>query len=255
MNAKMKVLSLALVGLCGYAGSALAVCPAGPTIAEGGAWTLKIELPNHAGSPVNVVAGGLEASACKLTASLQANTTSAAAAVRYNHAASEPNFRFQYLIDTTNVTAFTASANVVLLNNPSSAVANGSNSLLKVLLVPGAAAGTHRIRFVGAKGTLPFVSGVTSPTDLSPGVHRVEGKLTVAAGATGALSYWIDAPAGTTEPAATGTLGSLDNAAWGGVSAAVLGLSGPAAAFASTHGGQIVGFDTYDSRRQTYIGY
>ncbi|MEO7325820.1 MAG: hypothetical protein ABIW82_13430 [Dokdonella sp.] len=257
MNAKMKLLSLAMVGLCGYAGSALAVCPTGPTTAEGGAWTSKSELPSHAGSPVSVVAGGLDASACKLTVALQANATSAAATVRYTHAAPEPNYRFQFLVDTTNLTAFSASANVTLFNAPSSTVANGSNSLLKATLIPGTAAGTHRIRFIAAKGSLPFTAGSTIPVDLTPGVHRVEGKLTVGAGAAGGLTYWIDAPVGTTEPAACGTcsVASLDNGGWGGVNAVVMGLSSPASAFATTQGGKIVGFDTFDSRRQTYIGH
>jgi hypothetical protein len=257
MNAKMKVLSLALVGLCGYAGSAMAVCPAGPTTAEGGAWTSKSELPSHAGSPLAIVAGGLDTSACKLTAALQANATSAAASVRYNHAAPEPNYRFQFLVDTTNLTAFSASANVTLLNAPSSTVANGSNSLLKAILIPGTGAGTHRVRFIAAKGSLPFTAGSTIPVDLAPGVHRIEGKLTVGAGAAGTLTYWIDAPVGTTEPAACGTcsVASLDNAGWGGVNAVVMGLSSPALAFASAHGGQVVGFDTFDSRRNTYIGH
>lgn len=254
MNAKMKVLSLALVGLCGYAGSALAVCPTDP-VQPIGAWTSKSELPSHAGSPLNIVTPGLDASACKLTASLQTNTTSAAAFVRYNHAAPEPSYRFQFLVDTTAVTALSASATVAFLQAPASAVANGSNSFLRVTLVPGTAAGTQRIRFVASKGSLPFVSGTTSPTDLTPGIHRIEGKLVVGAGAAGTLSYWIDAAPGTTEPAATGSLASLDNAAWGGVNAVVMGLTLPAAAFVSTHGGETVGFDTFDSRRQTYIGH
>lgn len=255
MNAKMKVLSLALVGLCGYAGSALAVCPAGPTIAEGGAWTSKAELPSHAGSPLNIVAGGLDASACKLTASLQANATSAAATVRYNHAAPEPSYRFQFLVDTTSLTAFSASTNVALLQGPASTVANGSNNLLRVTLIPGTAAGTNRVRFIAQKGSIPFTAAQSSPADLPAGIHRIEGKLTVGAGAAGTLTYWIDAAAGTTEPAATGSIASLDNAAWGGVNAVVLGLSSPAAGFASAHGGETVSFDTFDSRRQTYIGH
>ena len=45
MNTKMKVLSLALVGLAGFAGSAMAACPNGPTVAEGRAWSSKTVLP------------------------------------------------------------------------------------------------------------------------------------------------------------------------------------------------------------------
>jgi len=257
MNAKMKVLSLALVGLCGFAGSAMAVCPAGPTTAEGGAWTSKAQLPSAAGSPLAIATPGLDTSECKLTAALQANATSAAAFVRYNHAAPEPNYRFQFIVDTTNLVAFSGSSSVTVLSAPSSTVANGSNVLLRATLVAGAASGTNRIRFIAAKGSTPFTAGSTSPTDLAPGIHRVEGKLTVGAGGVGVLTYWIDAPAGTTEPAACGTcsIAALDNAAWGGVNAVTMGLTSPSLAFVSANGGKVVGFDTFDSRRQTYIGY
>jgi hypothetical protein len=254
MNTKMKILSLAIVGLVGFAGSAFAVCPAGPTTAEGGAWTSKSELPDHASSPLTIVPTGLDASSCHLTASL-ANTVAAASFVRYTNAASEPNYRFQFLVDTTSLTTLSASATVALLQTPSSAVANGFNRVLRVTVVPGGAAGTHRIRFIAQKGAAPFFANQSSPTDLTPGVHRVEGKLTIGAGAAGALSYWIDAPTGTVEPAATGTLPSLDNGAWGGVSAVTLGLSAPTTSFVSAHNGEAIGFDTFDSRRQTYIGH
>ena len=60
MNAKMKVLSIALVGLCGFAGSAMAACPAGPTTAEGGAWTSKAVLPPST-SALAIATPGLDA--------------------------------------------------------------------------------------------------------------------------------------------------------------------------------------------------
>jgi hypothetical protein len=34
-----------------------------------------------------------------------------------------------------------------------------------------------------------------------------------------------------------------------------LGLTAPTTPFSAAHGGQVVGFDTFDSRRQTYIGW
>lgn len=252
MNAKMKVLSLALVGLCGYAGSALAACPAGPTTADGGAWTSATQLPSPAASPLAIATPGLDTSECKLTATLS-NSTSAASFVRYTHAASEPNYRFQFMIDTTNLNTFSASSSVVALQAASSGVANGFNRLLRVTLVPGAAANTLRVRFIATTGTGSFTSAQSSPVDLTPGVHRVEGKLTV--GATGGLNYWIDVPAGTTEPAATGSLGPFDNSVYAGVSAVNLGLSVPTAGYVGAHAGQVVGFDTFDSRRSTYIGW
>lgn len=254
MNAKMKVLSLAMVGMFGYAGAAAAACPTGPTVADGGAWTSATELPDHASSPLAIASPGLDASACKLNTQLQAGNITAASTVRYNHAASEPSYRFQFLVDNSNLTAFGTTDNVVLFQAPATTAANGFNRLLRVTLVPGPA-GAKRIRFVAQTGAGTFTTGQTFATDLAPGVNRIEGKLTVGAGAAGSLTYWVNAAPGTTEPAASGTIANLNNAAWGGVSAAILGLAAPSQSFADAHGGQIVSFDTFDSRRQTYIGY
>ena len=66
MNTKMKLLSLAVVGLCGFAGSALAACPAGPTTAEGGAWGSKSVL----GGAIAISTPGYESSECKMDASI-----------------------------------------------------------------------------------------------------------------------------------------------------------------------------------------
>jgi len=257
MNAKMKVLSLALVGLCGFAGSAMAVCPAGPTTPDGGAWTSAVTQPSAAASPAVVAVPGLDGSECKLTTALAVGNTAASSFVRYNHAASEPNYRFQFLVDTSNLLAFSSSSNVVIYQAPATTAANGFNRLLRVVLVQGNGSAT-RVRFIAQTSAGAHIATSTFATDLAPGVHRIEGKLGVGAGAAGQLTYWVDAAAGTTEPAASGTIANLDNAAWGGVSAASLGLTAPSAAFVAAapgNGGKTVGFDTFDSRRQTYIGH
>lgn len=252
MNAKMKLLSLAMVGLCGYAGSALAVCPTGPTTAEGGAWTSKLVLPPST-SAVAIASPGLDASSCKLNSSL-GPSVSAAATVRYDNAASEPNYRFQFLVDTTALGTFSATDNVVVFQAPATTTANGFSRLLRVSLVAGPA-GAKRVKFFAQCGAAGFTCTSTFATDLLPGVNRIEGKLAVGAGAAGTLTYWVNAGVGTTEPASSGSIPSLDNAAWGGVSAASLGLAAPSAAFKNNHATQLVGFDTFDSRRQTYIGH
>lgn len=251
MNAKMKVLSIALVGLCGFAGSAMAACPAGPTTAEGGAWTSKAVLPPST-SALAIASPGLDATECRLDSSL-GPSISAAATVRYDHAASEPSYRFQFLVDNTNLSAFSATDNVVLFQAPATTTANGFNRLLRVSLVAGPA-GAKRVKFFAQCSAAGFICQSTYATDLLPGVNRIEGKLTVGAGAAGTLTYWVNAAAGTTEPAASGSIANLDNAAWGGVSAASLGLAAPSAAYKNNHATQVVSFDRFDSRRQTYIG-
>ena len=248
MNTKMKVLSLAVVGLFGFAGAAMAACPSGPTTAEGGAWTSKSTL---GGGSVSIGTPGLASTECLLNSSLGPSLTSMAF-VRYNHAASEPAYRFQFLIDTNALTSFGVTDNAVLFQAPATTTANGLNRLLRVSIVAGPA-GAKRVRFIAscASGTCNQTFG----TDLVAGVNRIEGKLVVGAGAAGQLTYWVNAASGTTEPAASGTIANLDNAAWGGVSAANLGLSAPSASFKNSHATQVVKFDQFDSRRQTYIGW
>jgi hypothetical protein len=252
MNAKMKVLSLALVGLCGFAGSALAVCPGGPTTAEGGAWTAKSTSP---GSHVAIATPGLDTSECKLNVDIAGSLTGTAT-VSYTHAASEPSYRFQFLVDPTAWGTFSLTDTVAVYRANTAAPANGSSNALQVTLVAGAG-GTRRVRFnaacnVAASG---FRCSAPTTTDLPAGPVRIEGKLTFGAGAAGKLDVWVNAAAGTTEPAPTLTIANLDNAAWAGVSQAILGLSNPSVPFKNAHAGQIAGFDTFDSRRQTYIGW
>jgi len=250
----MKALSLVVLGLAGlgFGANAFAVCPTDP-VTPTGAWTSKTNLPDAASSPLAIVAGGLDASACKLTAAI-AQSVTAAATVRYDHSGPEANYRFQFLIDNTNLTAFSATDNVVLFTAPASTVAHGFNRLLRVTLVAGPA-GAKRVRFIAQCGTGTFTCAQTYAVDLAPGVNRIEGKLAVGAGAAGSLTYWVNAAAGTTQPAASGTIPSLDNAGWTGVTAAILGLTAPSQAFVNVHHGQAVGFDTFDSRRTSYIGY
>lgn len=250
MNTKMKVLSLAVVGLFGFAGAAMAACPSGPTTAEGGAWTSKTTL---GGGVVAIGTPGLASTECLMESTLAASLTSSAS-VRYNHAASEPAYRFQFLVDTTALSSFLTTDNVVAFQAPATTTANGFNRLLRVSIVAGPA-GAKRVRFIAQCSTGGFQCGQTYSTDLVAGVNRIEGKLTVGAGAAGQLTYWVNAASGTTEPAASGTIANLDNAAWGGVSAASMGLTAPSSTFKNGHAGQVVKFDQFDSRRQTYIGY
>jgi len=253
MNAKMKVLSLAMIGLFGYAGAAMADCPAGPTTTEGGAWSSKFVTT---GSDFKIVAGGLEPvspSACKATSALAASTA-AAATVTDNSPANEPSYRFQFLVDPSAFGNFGSTDSVVLFRANAAAAANGRSNMLTVYLVAGPA-GAKRLRFVASCSAAGFVCGQNYATDLPAGVTRVEGKLTTGAAAAGAFSYWVNAAQGTTEPAQSGSIASLDNTAWVGVKSAILGLAAPTTTFKNAHAGQAAGFDAFDSRRQTYIGW
>jgi hypothetical protein len=250
MNTKMKVLSLALVGLCGFAGSAIAACPAGPTTGEGGAWTNKVV---SSGSHLAISSPGLDATECKLDADIAGSLTGSAL-VTYTHAASEPSYRFQFLVNPDALGSFSLTDNVTVFRGVST-TANGLGYGLQVLLTPGSS-GTRRLRFTAAcnnPGNNYRCSAATT-TNLPAGVVTVEGKLTFGAGAAGQLDVWVNAGSGTSEPPVTLSIPNLDNTAWGGITQVFLGLVAPNVPFKNAHAGQVVSFDRFDSRRQTYIG-
>lgn len=249
MNTKMKVLSLALIGAFGYVGSAAAgTCPAGPTVAEGGAWTSKAQL---GGGVVAIATPGLDASSCRMDASLGGSLASLAT-VLDDTPANEARYRFQLLVNADATGPFGVADAVSIFSANAAAAANGRVQILQMALVPGAS-GAKRIAFVAscAGGTNFRCQGQTA--DLPAGVNRIEVDLQI--GASGSLRYWVNAPAGTTEPAETGSVALTGgNAAWTGVDKGVMGLGSPSPSFKNTHAGQVVSFDTFDSRRQTYIG-
>jgi hypothetical protein len=249
MNAKMKVLALALLGLAGYAGSAVAGCPSSPVPP----WSTEAQL---SGSTFVITAGGLDGSACKAVATI-GQSLGAVATVTDNTPANEPRYRFQFLIDPTAFGAFSGTDFVTIFRANSATAVNGTVNLLTVSLVPGPA-GAKRVRFNAACNTGPTFRCAQSDTnDLPAGVTRIEVDLQqndTGPGAAG-VRYWINATAGTTEPPVTGSFGVQDTTAWGGVDAGIMGLSGPSSAFKNAHNGQGTGFDTFDSRRQTYIGF
>ncbi len=249
MNAKMKVLSLAMIGLFGFAGSALAACPAVP-----GAWASAGQL---SGGVVAFVPGGLDGSACKMTATLAASSVSIAT-VTDNSPANEARYRFQFLVDTAalgtignldGVQIFSANA---LAAFPA---VGGRKPMVTLGLAPGGSGAAKLIVIASCNNAATNYRCTTLTPVLTSGVNRVEVDLQVGAAGAGQLRYWLNAAAGTTEPAPTGTIPNLDNAGWVGAKQANLGLSVPTPSYKSSHAGQAVGFDTFDSRRQTYIGF
>ena len=244
MNAKMKVLALALIGLAGYAGSAVAGCPSSPVPP----WSSTSVLPPSTSS-FQIAAGGLDGSACKSTSSLGPSLT-ASATVRDDTPNAEPRYRFQFLVDGDALGTFSTTDSVVVFSAPATTATNGVPRLLRVSLVAGPG-GAKRIRFIATCGSAPFTCAQSSSVDLLAGTNRVEGDYD-----TGAQTFrwWINAAAGTTEPAADGTIAIGDVSAWGGVDAGVLGLVAPSGSFKNNHATQPASFDTFDSRRTTYIG-
>ncbi|MCW5577752.1 MAG: hypothetical protein KIS89_03845 [Dokdonella sp.] len=257
MNAKMKVLSLALVGMFGYVGGAIAACPTGPTTAEGGAWTAKFV--SGGSSSMSIATPGLDGSECKLRVSL-GNNGLAQAQVMDDTPANEPHYRAQFLFDAGALTGANGASQAVIFAANAPAVYGGLLQLVKVNFSGSGGGSTTagkriiiRTACAGGAGSLCGSAPITLPNQT--GVNRIEFDLVV--GATGALRFWVTdgAASGGTDASPTGTITVTGgNAGWTGVDKAYMGLSTPTAAFRSGNADTNAFFDRFDSRRQTFIG-
>lgn len=259
MNAKMKVLSLALVGLCGYAGSALAVCPGGPAVADGGAWTQKFV--NGGTSALSIQTPGLDGSECRLQASL-GNNGGAQAQVMDDTPADEPHYRSQFLFDAGGLTGANGGSQAAIFGANASAVHAGVLTVVRINFSGSGGGSTSsgkriliRTACEGGAGGTCGSAPITLPNQT--GANRIEFDLQIGADGVGALRYWVtDASAsGGTDATPTGSITVTGgNDGWGGVDKAFLGLVSPTTAYRSVNTDANASFDRFDSRRQTFIG-
>lgn len=261
MKTGMKQLSLAVVALAGLgmAQVASATCPFPYDSAHGGAWSAQITNAGTlaAGSP------GLELtnpSACKMNAYLNAgaNSTAAAAVVDLSPT-NESSYHFRFYIDTSSLTNLpnVTSVQIFAANDTTVFPASGNaatNALLRVGLA-GNGTATPNLVMV-ASCNLPGQSYICfGSTPLTPGVHWIEGHLSV--GASAVANLWVDQASITSDSSPTPAIHlTFDNSTWNGVDTVALGLGGGSPNFrsAETGSGHTVGFDNFDSRRQTFIG-
>ncbi|HET7063034.1 MAG TPA: hypothetical protein VFI49_02080 [Rudaea sp.] len=258
----MKSLSLAVLGLVGFgmASSASAVCPYPFNTAGGGAWSL--QTTNNA--TLAAASPGLELvnpSACKMTAYINAGAGPlATGAVIDQSPTNEASYHFRFYIDTASLASMPnlATVQVFAANSAVNFPLSGNNQTLALM----------RLGLVGVGAVNPnlvAVSACNVPASnyrclgqvaLTPGVHWIEGHLTF--GAAAITNIWVDKASITndTTPAPDITLGTYDNSEWGGVETVALGLGGTSPNFRSGFSGpaHTVGFDNFDSRRQTFIG-
>ena len=251
MNAKMKVLSLALVGLCGYAGSAMAACPGGPIPSEGGAWNAKVVT---AGA-LAIVTPGEAGSECRLAASLNQNASIIAKAqVRDDTPNNEPRYRASFYIDTTEISGLTAlRATQVAIINGATAPAGANQYLIKATLF--GLSNVPTLRLLVSDASQPGNSrNVDIPLTNASGKNRFEIDLGV--GASASFRYWMsDAAAATTDGSPTGSVAGINNSGWGGVDSILLGLASASNGYRQAYTvNNHVYFDQFDSRRQTFIG-
>lgn len=252
MNTKMKVLSLAVVGLFGFAGTAMAACPSGPT-----AWTGSFV--GGGVSAISIATPGYDGTECKLQAAL-GNNGGAQAQVYDDTPANEPHYRAQFIVDAGQLTGANGGSQAVLfLSNPAAAH-NGVLPMVKVMF-NGSGGGTtssgkriiFRVACEGGAGSVCGSAPVTLPNQTGP--NRIEIDLT--AGASGTFRYWVNdaATTGITEASGVALTLTGGNAGWVGVDRAVLGLASPTGAYRTLNTATPAFFDQFDSRRQTFIGH
>lgn len=251
MSMKMKSLSLAVLGLAGFAfaGSASAACVAGNL----SAWSATQQV----GGTVTVTAGGLNtpASECRINTAITANVGAASAFVRDDTPANENRYRAQFLINVDSLTGINGTQVVKLFSATTTTLSQAIPDVA-VITIFGNATGTTKVLGISTVDTTASANGyrqsTTAPLTGLTGTIRVEIDYVrgATAGATGSLKVWVN---NTTEATPTANLPTNNNA-WGGVDTAVLGLTGASPGFRTAHLNKIIQFDQFDSRRQTFIG-
>ena len=232
MNAKMKVLSLALIASFGYVGAAAAgTCPASPTPP----WTAV----NALGGTAVIVDGGYAGTACHLASTLTGDA-SAFATVQDDTPAGESRYRAQFIINADALGSLGAVDAAFVFSATS---AGGPQIQLSVV---GDGAGGRLITFIVPNSSAPGGSEVQS-FPLTSGENHIEFDLDN----SGHFSFWVN---NNVEASPDFTTTTFNN---GGatIETAFLGLAGPTPGYVASSNGIAVGFDQFDSRRQTFIGF
>jgi hypothetical protein len=237
MNTKMKLLSLALVGLCGFAGSAMAACPTGPDTAHGGAWS---NIAQFQGTAV-IATPGLATTECRLDSTISTGASGVASAtVEDDSPTAEPRYRAAFIVklDSLASPTITTSANIFSGNS----AATGTGIKLSVFGSSGAWFLSYRV----PDGATVYSNSLP----LAAGENHVEFDLQ--AGATGSIAVWVNNNDANNPTAPAHT---VDNSATIGIDTAFLGLAAPSAGFVTSYAGTAAQFDQFDSRRSTFIGF
>lgn len=227
------------LGALAFASSAFAQCPSSPVPP----WSSQSAL----GGTVAIVAGGYDGTSCRMDAQITVNGPGVNAFVRDNTPANEPRYRAQFLINGDTLTGINSAQSAKIFGATTEAPANGVADLVR-LTITGNLAGTTRILgvFTACEGQPGSLCSASIP--LAAGANRIE--IDYQKSATGSLAVWVN----NTNSASPNTTLNGNNNAWGGVDFAVLGLSAPSPQFRANQLNRAVGFDEFDSRRQTFIG-
>jgi len=245
---------LAVGGLC-LSTVSFAQCPASPT-----AWTSTTQT----GGTIVVNTPGYASTTCKMVATVTPGATEAAQVrVRDETPAGEIRYRAKFLMNANGLGVAASNARVKIFNGQ---IPNGSGVFQ--LKLTGAASGYAVTGFASCRNSTENDGRCRFSFPLPAGdlVHRIElewVKATSDAATDGTLRYWVNAAGAA--PAPTGTAFGAGGAGLrnfnfqDGVTAQAvdqvnLGLIRPNLNYISQEIGNGVGFDEFESRRQTYIG-
>ena len=247
MNTKMKVLSLALVGLCGYAGSAMAACPTAPTAwtstNTGGSGALAISTPGYASTE------------CKLEATVGTASNTRALVVDESPN-NEPRYRAAFYFNTSALTGVTASNRQATIFNAFAATspAGAASDEINVSMLGTASGPALRIVVADASQPSKFRTITATLPSSASKTYFIEFDLTQGTAANN-FKYWLYSAEDTTVLTEANFSGqaTVDTTGWGGVDTVNLGLFSTTAGFRSNAAGQALKLDQFDSRRQTLI--
>lgn len=255
MNTKMKVLSLALIGAFGYAGAASAACPAGPAIADGGAWSSKNVASD---ATMAITSPGLSSTACKLDVSINAAAlANTRALVVDDSPQNEARYRARFYFSTAALTGLTLGNQQTKIFTASSTSGPAGASLAEVTMRLLGNGATPALRFAvadaGSPSKFKTINAVLPAS--ANGNYYVEIDLTQGAGTpANNFRYWVAAAATATSDASPTGTATVDTTGWTGVKSVNLGVFTTTAGFRTGVAGQVLSFDQFDSRRQTFIG-
>ena len=231
MNTKMKVLSLALIGAFGYAGVASAACPSSASPP----WTAEGAL----GGTLAIASPGYDGTECRLDSALTGGLASFAT-VQDDSPNGEARYRAQFIVNADSLASmgFTDAAYLFTANS-------GAGPQVSLSIV-GDGAGGRLVSFTVPNASAAGGSDVGSVA-MASGENYIEFDLD----SSGHFSLWVN---NNNESAPDFTNSSFDN---GGatIETAFLGLAGPTPGYMSKYSGTAVGFDQFDSRRQSFIGF
>jgi hypothetical protein len=131
-----------------------------------------------------------------------------------------------------------------------------TNAMLRVGIAGSGSANPNLVMVASCNVGPSYVCFGSTP--LTPGVHWIEGHLTTSA--TAVANLWVDQASITSDASPAPNIHlAFDNSPWTGVDTVALGLGGASPNFRKavtgfTGASHTVGFDNFDSRRQTFIG-